>query len=518
MSMLKSQILGDFSGGLDLVSALGDVSPDATPNSLNFVASEFGGLDKVLGYSAFADLGAGVVAHDLYYYQKRDGSSKYLIVASSTKWHAIDSNGTVTDIRTGMTANTDTTFCVVDDTLYGVDANNVMHSWSGTGTTSAVSGTPPQGVILGVWQDIMWIAEASAGSLTMKVRWSAVADFTSWSSSNFVQLAGAGDHDRIVGGQVTGNGVATFCQSSTHLIYSASNGANRVVDPEFGATSRRSLTILQGEVYGVNRNGLFTTDGTFLKPISRLYQTMFINDSPGLTAAAGIAWKNHYLCSFQRAGVSHNDLTVEVIPILSKWIKHIGFGPPPAWPYEYPSNCWAHGALAGSDERLYFIDAVNTRYIRRAFNSGSFIGNDGTTTTDITAYYDTPPLAIDGEQVLKRLRRVRVTGRGAALTVGVRIEYSPTILSSHVLSFPAVAGSPWGTATFGSASWAGYVVSNGFATLSARGRRIGLRFSETSQATAPTRPDLNADPTGLLGGAGVYEAELYFNISSRRRN
>ena len=111
-----------FEGGLDLVSSLSTIPPGFTPNAMNFRVNERGGIDKCTGYSAFATLGAN--AHELTYYEQRDGSPRCLVAAEPTAWQKVASDGTVTNIRTGMTTCSATTFVQHEDYLYGLDAAN----------------------------------------------------------------------------------------------------------------------------------------------------------------------------------------------------------------------------------------------------------------------------------------------------------------------------------------------------------------------------------------------------------
>jgi hypothetical protein len=491
----------DFQGGLDLVSALSNVPPSFSPNAKNFRVSEYGGIEKIRGCTAHATLSAS--AHDMRYYQKRDGSTQRLIVATATKWISVDNSGTSTDIRTGMTSTTESSFVVYEDSLYGLDPLNDLHSWSGTGSTSAVAGSPPRGIILGVWQNALWVAESTSGAVKMKVRWSDPGNFASWPAANFVELGGEGSSDKLIGGVPTADGLCVFAGRSTYLIYDT-DGSNNLVDSEHGCSSRNSLSVVGGKIYGVNSEGVFATDGRFpLEIVSRRVDPLFKSETPTLSSAGGTRWGDSYLVSYRRSGSSSNNLTLDVFDGSGSIMAN-----------DYPALCWASGPLSGADDRLYYIDAASPTYIRRAFNSGKFL-TGASTAQNISCYYETAPLTLGDEAHLKRITRVRVVGRGD-LYVGVRKDYGLSDSDSGHFVFPSLSSALWDTATWDSSTWGGYQLFEGFARIQARARRIGLRFFESSQNEYPARSALGGD-FGTLGGAAVHLAEPEFAISSRRR-
>jgi hypothetical protein len=489
-----------------------------TPNAKNFRIKEYGGIEKILGYSAFADLGSGVDGHDLFYFQKKDASSKQLVCASSTKWQSISSSGTVADIRTGMNASLDTTFVMYEDVMYGLDPANDGAYWTGTSTatsmTPGVSTGPPRGIILGIWQNKMWVAKATAGVLGMRVEWSAVAASSNpfrstdqWPAANFVELGGAGgSSDRIIGGMPTSDGLVVFTTGSTFIIYDATTGANNVIDAEHGCSSRRSLARVDDMIYGVNAEGVFKTDGRFpLQIVSRKIDPLFVNESPTLSGAAGVWWFNSYLASYQRTA-AYNDLTLDYFPGGESFMAN-----------DYRAKCWAFGPLASVQERLYFIDAGNTRYIRRAFDGGAFLTTASPgVASNIACHYEIPFNSFGNEFSIKRLHSIRAVGRGD-LYVGVFVDYEANTDDTERLGFTAIPGGVWDTMLWGTGLWGGYSLFEGHARLQAKGRVFSFRITESSQSTYASRDALGSSPSGSIGGAGLYQIEPRFNFSSKNR-
>jgi hypothetical protein len=519
----QSFTIEDFSGGLDLVSSLNAIQPGFTPGAKNFRVVETGGIEKVKGYSAFATVASAV---DLGFYAKKDGTTRRVIVASATKWQAVESDGTVTDIHTGMTAASDVTFALHDDKLYGLDVANNMAVWPGSGSATAyapgVNTGPNHGIILGIWDNRMWIAKATGGKTGMRVEWSEPADPTNgfangtglWPSDNYVELAGTGStSDRIVGGSVGPDGLTVFTTGSTYLIYDSSTGANSVVDADNGCLARRSLALIGGTIYGVNAKGVFATDGhSPLETISRRVDPLFQAEDPDLTTACGARSFQSYLMSYDRGDTN---LMLEISPP-NEYRSGDDVLTLPGQRYsgsimalEYPASAIVSGTLV-DDEETFFVDRTDPTKLRKAFDGGTFAG------TDIECYYETPFMDFGDDSVLKRLRRVRIVGRGD-IYVSARVEYDDSDADERQLLFPNAGNGLWDTGVWDTMTWGGYFLAEGYANLSARGRRIQLRITEESDQTFPLRSALDLNPSGSLGGAGVYVVEPQYTISTRRR-
>lgn len=505
----QSFAIGEFSKGLDLISSPNAIEPGYTPSAMNVRCCEYGGFEKILGYAAFADLGSGVAGHDVFYYETAAGGTERLVVASATKWQAIQSDGTsMTDMVTGLNSVTETTFVQYGDTLYGLSRSNNMRSSSNmTSTTEHAPGVdtgPPQGLILGIWSNRMWTT--SGGSV---VRWSDAGNFTSsgaWPAANTVTLGGTGaGSSYIVGGIPTELGLLVFTKDATYLI-TDTDGTNRLVDGEHGCSSRRSICRVDELIYGINSEGIFRTNGNQpLELVSRQVDPLFTSENPTLSGAAGVMWKNAYFVSFQRE-LAYNDLTLDVKPAEGSIMAN-----------QYRAHCWARGPIANSGEQLFFIDAGNTRYVRKAFSGGSFLSTASPgVAADIPCWYETPPLDLGSEDLVKRLHRIRIVGRGDVY-VGARVDYAQYNSLANRFAFPSITESVYDTAVYDTATYGGYTLFEGHVNLPVRGRRIGLRFFESSSNTYPGRPNLDSDTGPDTSGAAVFLAEPTFSTSSKRR-
>lgn len=487
-----------FDGGLDLVSSLSAVPPNFTPDALNFRITEDGGVEKCLGYSAFATLGAA--AHDLTYYEQRDGSPKCLVAAEATAWQKVAADGTVTNIRTGMTTVTETTFVQHEDYLYGLDRSNNLGRWDGATLTTFAPGVntgPKLGIILGIWQNRMWVAPGTG----MRVEFSDPEVFTgtgSWPADQYVELGGPGTSDKIIGGVPTPDGLLVFTSNSTYLIYDDVTGANRLVDADRGCSSRKSLAVVGDTVFGVCKDGIFATQGGRLEIVSNRIRPIFEKGNPTLSSAAGLSRFGSYWASIGQSAAT-NDVSFELIGDTGSLMA-----------VQYPAHAWASGTLSDADELTFFIDASDRTKVRKAFDGGAFAG------AAISCHYETALNPLSDETHFKRLRRTRIVGRGD-IEVAVRCDYSETNIDTDAMDFPASGGGVWNTSLWNSATWSGYQVFEGWAHLSAVGRRFTLRLTEVSSGTSPARDAIGSAVAGQTGAAGVYLIECSFSRTSKRR-
>ena len=490
-----------FQGGLDLVSSLNAIQQGSCPSAMNMRIAEYGGVEKILGYSSFATLSEA--GSDMFEYKKRDGTYDRLIVSSATKVHSIDSTGVVSEINTGRTSEERTSFASYDDVLYFLGPQNVLKSWDGATLTSHATGAntgPNKGVILGVWQNRMFVAKATSGVLGTRIEWSEPGILTgvgSWPAANFVELGGPGSTERIIGAVVTPDGLIVFTTASTYLLFNSSTGANRVLDPEFGCESHRSLSYIDGMTMGVCRDGVFAVQGAQpLSIVSRKVDPLFIVEDPDTSTAAGVRWRNSYLMSYDRGSTF---LTLDIVPSLGM----------PVMANEYPAFCWQAMDFSGPD--LYFVDRNDRTQVRLAFSSGSF------GSAPIRAHYELPAQALSTDEQLSRLRRVRVLGRGI-VSVGARSNYDGFDSHSGTAAMPSTGGTGlFDTSLWDAATWVGYTLGEAFATIPCRGRRIGLRIEEFSSNVMPSRDHLGFSVGPDIGAAAIYQIEMQFNTLARRR-
>lgn len=493
--MAQFQTLRDFSRGLDLASAIDEVRPGFTPNASNAVINELGGVEKVLGYSALATLTEA--GKKLIAYEKSDGSYKRIVSYGSTKWETVTGAGVVASIRTGMTASSQPSWVVFQDALYGMDDNNILGKWDGSSLTTFATGVgtgPNKGRILGVWNGRLYVVPATN---QMRIEWSAPFDFTSWPATNYLELNGPGTSNKIVGAVIHAGGMTVFTTVGVHLVPTAGGTDQYVVDGTLGCVSGESLAVLDGVIYGLSKKGVFKTDGSYpLQIVSPLIEPMFVAGSPVLTAAAGVAYRRKYLCSFQR-GASANDTTIEDYAALGDAFMV----------NDYPALAWARTTAIDGYDRLVFLDASDATKLRRAFNGGSFNG------AAIPFLYETAPFDMGIPQLQKRLQRVQLYGRGS-MTVGVKTDLSDTAREITDTGLGVATGALWDSATWDVSVFGGYMVRQTSARIHARAKIFQLVFNESSTNTFNGRTILKQQSEDV-GGAAIYEISPRFEVTGR---
>lgn len=490
---MESLFVDDFSKGLDLASARNKIERGFTPDAMNFRISDMGGIEKVAGYSEWLSSGPGADPYnDLFYYENSAGTIKRVIAAADTYIMSYQSTGTGASIQLSRTAHAHTTFFQYEDYLYGINPLNNLIRWDGTTLTTYAPGAntgPPQGLLLGVWGNRMWVTT----STSMRVNFSEAGVMTgtgSWPTTNYVTLGGGSSTtEYIVGGIPTPDGLMVFTYDSIYLIYDQNTGANRLISADIGTTSRRSLVLIGSYVYGVSSKGIFRVSASGVEIISGKIAPLFNSDTPdNLNLAAGVRWNDSYLVSIGRND-AYNDIMFEV---------HTKTGSIMA--FEYPATSMCTGSffpgVEGIQQLMFTLGGsagINRNNIMRGFDGGSFKG------TAITAYYETPMDPFGDESKHKRLRRVRVVGQGT-FTVGAYTDYGATVVDSGSVTPSAAA------------------LGEGYLDLSAGGRRHALRLSETGSGVGASRDVLGTTPVGVtIGDVQVSLIELQFTKSSRAR-
>lgn len=340
MSPLEIVRFDDFSGGLDLQSAIGEVKPPFTPFAENF---RIGSQGELIGAprdettdgttTRTIDLGAGTASVgyyagvlDCFPAVKNDGTLLGLIVARQGSWRnivlgaALSIDGATNNaVRTGMSTGSAVipSFVMHNDKLYGLDPLNNIGVWDGTTLTTAAPGVdtgPPKGIILGIFNSRMFVAEADGvGALGLTVRWSEPFDATNgfinatglWPTGNTVTLGGSAQAgEKIVAGVPTPDGLAVFTTGGLYLIYDEAEGFNTLVDPLGGTTARRSICVdRDGTIWGTNHRGIFKTNGRLpveyvsdrVKP---LFQSGLMAEAATVARAAGVIYDGSYFVSF----------------------------------------------------------------------------------------------------------------------------------------------------------------------------------------------------------------------------
>lgn len=502
-------------GGLNLRDQPAQVRPDELVDGLNWRLDERGALVKRLGYSAYTATTLAAVPLALGVYSPASGTPQLIVQLTNGSVYRSPGDGTYTLIDSTLTAGVRAYMVQMGDRLYIANGIDVLRYWDGATMTTV--GTAPLGRYLAVWRNRLWLA-CDPSTYPRRVWWSKIGtgeDFTTY-PLNYVDLMGARGQPITAiypsptpgsFGNENADGILVFKRASSHRITDdsdntggvVSGGANVTIDNGRGTVSPRSLATLNGRAWALGVDGVYSTDGhSPMRHESGKLGTLFVSGISPVQQdnAVGVAWQGAYLLALTRTGDGANTLVLEL------YAQHPkdGEGNYPILAHSIPAGAWAVYPDATGD-RLYFLDTSSSLYIRRFGVGGADVA------AAITAYARTGAMDF-GSPRQKRLRRIRVDGRGA-LTLSVSADFSLAAGSpaSYALSTSSDVwggGGTWdSTDTWGPA--AGAISGVGWYDL--RGRYLTFQIAESSTSVGSARNRFGIQ--GIqAGGAAVYACEV----------
>jgi len=508
--------------GLNLRDQAAEVPVSALVDSVNWRIDENGALVKRLGYQSWADSDelAGAPLEQATF-SPTTGTIDLVFACGDGHVYTSPGDGVFTSIASGLSTTARPSFTMLNDVLYWANGVDDLQSWDGSSLTAIAAA--PTGRFVAVWRNRLWIA----GDPThpRRVYWSDILDPTSWNSLNFVDLAEIGGGDQItglipapnIGSSFDGaDGLLVYMQHSTHRVFDDTDnsagaiigGGNVLIDGGTGTTSHRSLTHLNGRVWSVCPQGVYSTDGhgTLRLETGRL-GSFFRNvvNAAHLDNATGIAWQGSYWLALASTGSAANDLILEVYAGYPTG----GDGQHPVMAHTIPAGSWSIYPAAPGDQ-LVFCDSStgNTKRVRQ-YGIGGADTTGQSTAQPITAQARSGAW-IFGSPHPKRIRRVQAIGRGT-LSIGFVEDLQRSVGEVKVFAMAAASntdGPKWGAVNWGEFIWGGGVgASVGVTTqdqwYTRRGRLFQVTVSETSTDVSSTDPRLGGSSV-FAGGAALY--------------
>lgn len=360
--------------------------------------------------------------------------------------------------------------------------------------TTPGRGDAPKGKYLTVWRNRLWISGVSA--TPNRIFWSGIGDPTAWNPNNYVDILGPrGDlvtsihSSPNIGTDASGaDGVLVFKTRSTHRIVDDTDnsagaivgGSNVMVDRGTGAVSHRTVQTVNGRIYCLGLDGIYSTDGhnTLILETGQLGQLVsIVTTRSNASQVIGIGYRGNYMLAFPQSAGQPNTRILELYTTLGRPgtmpVMVLNLGTPAAWTI-YTD--------AASGEELLGADASHSdSYI--VFRGGSANPN---VSTALTATASTG-VSMFGSDSVKRLRRIRAVGRGQMI-IGVTTDFI-TGTGDQQQFLVDVASSPslWNSVNWNQFSWAGQGDS-GLTPISryygTRGRWFGFTLSESSTSVS----------------------------------
>lgn len=390
--------------------------------------------------------------------------------------------------------------------------------------TTPGRGDSPKGSYIAVWRNRVWISGDPAHP--HRVYWSDILDPTGWNSLNFVDLAEIGAGDQItglipapnIGASFDGSdGLLVYMTHSTHRIFddtdnaagAITGGQNVLIDGGTGTSSHRSLTHLNGRVWSVCPQGIYSTDGHGTQRLeSGRLGSFFRNvvNTAHLSSAVGTAWQGSYWTGLASTGSAANDLILEVYASYPTG----GDQQHPVMAHTIPAAAWSIYPASTGDQ-LVFCDSStsNTRRVRQYGVGGSDTDGQGTAVA-ISAQARSGASTFNSPHP-KRIRRALAIGRGT-LAIGFVEDLKRSVGEVKVFAMAAASntdGPKWGAVTWGEFTWGGSVGASVGVTTDDQWytRRAQLFFqvtiSESSTDVSSTDPRLGG-ASAFAGGAALY--------------
>lgn len=506
----RLSVLPVGSGGINLRDSARDLHSGELVDSLNWRIDKDGSLVKRLGIAPFAVIAPAAIltlmvlrhSSGVNYYLAHCADGKVYYSTTGASWSA--------SIDTGLTTTGVLAWFQYLDVIYWCDGSASFRTWDGT--TLTTDADMPKGKYAEVWRNRAFIS--GVGSQPRRVYWSKIGDPTDFTTyvNDYVDFPGG---SKITGLKAIQNspitpdasdGVLVFTETRTHRIYDdsdntgavTSGGSNTLIDPAVGCMAGATLATLRGRVYCLGRDGVYSTDGHgSMRPESDLVSNLFKGMSWGsVTNFRGIAFGPRYYLAYTPVGGGTNSRVLELaLDLPAREGQH------PWMAHSFGVTDWINVQTA-TGETVYLADASSgdTRYVRQMFSGGYDV--DGASTQGLITAIARTGAELLGIDVVKRIRRVEMIGRGSVtVTISADLESGAGEANTFLM---ASTGSVWGdgvwdvTRVWGGSGGAVRKVSY----YTKRGRYMTFEIAESS-ANVGTFPTVLGYSGGQTGGAEV---------------
>lgn len=258
-----------------------------------------------------------------------------LIGATGTTLVSVNTGGTVTAIKTGLTSNLRWEFVSApvvsgQGPLYGVDGTDTPVQGNGSGTLGSwtnASGSVgvPNGKYCIYANNQVFITGVAA--TPSRVFWSALADPTNWDPAS---LTGAGfaDFDPNDGQAITAIGrvgayVLVAKPRKLWILVDPATATIRRLSDQIGCVAHRTMQSGPEGTYFLSEDrGIYLTNGSKLTSISDIIQPTIDMIDGQKTNAAAAYFNGHYYLSVAGSGSGANDTTLDWDTTLNSWWRH----------------------------------------------------------------------------------------------------------------------------------------------------------------------------------------------------
>ena len=379
-----------------------------------------------------------------------------LVGAGGTVIYSVQSGGTVTNIKTGVTNNVrwegiSAPVVSGQGPVYMLNGTDTPQQWSGaTGGTATVNWTNASGAVAVPNGRYVIYANNQAfisgvAATPSRVFWSALADPTNWDPAS---LTGAGfaDFDPNDGQVITGIGrvgpyILVTKPRKCWVIADPATATIRRISDQIGCVAHRTIQSGPEGTYFLSEDrGVYLTNGSKLEPISDIIQPTIDAIDGTRTQASAVYFNGHYYLSVSATGSGANDTTLDWDTTLNSW-----------WRHSFGSNQFAIWHPIGSAE-LYSAKAT-AAFVDKCFVSGVFTDNGANFTWVWRGPWQSPSYfrrrLFPTPYYRKRLRQMRYSGIGTVdLSLAKDFAQSETAIRQNI--FTGTTGTNFGgTQPFG---------------------------------------------------------------------
>ena len=426
----------DFHGGLNTVDAPIDLDETEARDVLNVVTTQRGAIQKRNGNQTFSSTAAQFLSlHGVLVPQ-------FLVGASASVVYKVDTGGTATSLKTGLTngkwelavatANAGQGPIFLSN---GVDA---MQTWDGvtaglTAWTASAGSLPNTSKFILWWKNRMIFAGISG--FPHRVTASTIGnprDFTATTSWS-VDLD-PDDGQPITGMGTVGAYLLVFKKNKIFVINDSNTGANQRLGVNVGTQAHRSIVETPyGTLFYDDDKGVFqVTPGLALRQLSNKVQATLHQIQHGqLPNVACGYFDNHYYLSFSTAG-SLNNFTLDYDFIAQSW-----------WLHSFGVQQFATWEQTLGDPQLYGAHS-GANIVDKLLQPGTVQDNGA----NFSAYWKSPFYTFQSPYVRKRCRRLRVLARGH-FAVYTAQDWIPSDSFVQDFNIGAAGTTFGGTGTFG---------------------------------------------------------------------
>ena len=444
----------DFSGGFNSLTAPFLLNDTQARDVSNIQGTLAGAIVKRGGLTTFASPAATLTS--LFPFEAV--SPVMLVGAGGTALYSVDTGGTVTSIKTGLTSGKRWEFISAPSVagqgqLYGMNGTDTPQQWSGTGsaadwTATDAGGSVPNGKYCLYHNNQVFVAGVAGSPST--VFWSGLADPTAWNPAN-INGSGSeqfdpGDGEAITGLGVVGPYVLVCKPRKLWILINPATGQSRQLSDNVGCPAHRSIAVgPEGTYFLAEDRGVYVTNGSALTPLTDQIQPT-VDSIVDRTVCSGAYFDAHYYLSCGIGGATA-DTTLDYDARLKSWWKH-AFG----------SNQFVIWHPTGPS-RLYSAKST-AAIVDRCFDPTSFQDNGSNFTWSWKGPWQSPSFyrrrQFPTPYFRKRMRQQRYSGTGNVdLYLAKDFADSESLIRQDLFNYVAAlaAGGTFGggTGTFGGA-------------------------------------------------------------------